>query len=84
VVNDELNSLQEGLEKSFEILNKNGRISVITFHSLEDRIVKKYFNEISDSGRGSLLFKKYLAPTDIELEQNPRSASSKLRTIIKN
>ena len=83
VVNDELNSLKEGLEKSFEILNSNGRISVITFHSLEDRIVKNYFNERLDSGKGSLLFKKYLAPTDIELEQNPRSASSKLRTIIK-
>jgi 16S rRNA (cytosine1402-N4)-methyltransferase len=84
VVNDELGSLQDGLDKSFEILNSNGRLSVITFHSLEDRIVKNFFSKTEESGKGSLLFKKYIAPTDIEKEQNPRSASSKLRTIIKN
>ncbi len=83
VVNDELNSLKVGLEKSFEVLNENGKLSVITFHSLEDRIVKQFFNEIVESGKGSLLFKKPVAPTDIEKEQNPRSASSKLRTLIK-
>jgi 16S rRNA (cytosine1402-N4)-methyltransferase len=83
VVNDELNSLKDGLEKSFEVLNQNGKLSVITFHSLEDRIVKQFFNEIVESGKGYLLFKKPVAPTDIEKEQNPRSASSKLRTLIK-
>ena len=44
VVNDELNSLKLGLENSFKILNSSGRISVITFHSLEDRIVKEFFH----------------------------------------
>jgi len=84
VVNDELNSLKEGLDKSFEILKKEGRLSVITFHSLEDRIVKDFFNEQVRRGRGKLLFSKAIAPTDKETEQNPRSSSAKLRTIIKN
>ncbi len=82
-VNDELNSLEKGLNKSFEILKKEGRISVITFHSLEDRIVKKFFNDLARRGRGELLFSKAIAPTDKEIKQNPRSSSAKLRTIIK-
>lgn len=84
VVNDELNTLSEALDKSFEILNKNGRLSVITFHSLEDRIVKNFNLEKSRSGEGNLLFQKYIAPTDDEKRLNPRSASAKLRTLIKN
>ena len=83
VVNDELNSLKIGLDKSFEILNSNGRLSLITFHSLEDRIVKDFFNNTVDSGRGVLLYSDVIAPTDIEIEKNPRSASAKLRTVIK-
>lgn len=83
VVNDELGSLQKGLDSSFKVLNKNGRLSVITFHSLEDRIVKNYFLEKSRSGEGRLLFQKYVAPTDFEERINPRSASAKLRTLIK-
>ncbi|MFA5622925.1 MAG: 16S rRNA (cytosine(1402)-N(4))-methyltransferase RsmH [Candidatus Dojkabacteria bacterium] len=83
-VNDELNSLKIGLDKSFEILNSNGRLSLITFHSLEDRIVKDFFNNIVDRGRGVLLYNDVIAPTDIEIEKNPRSASAKLRTVIKN
>ena len=84
VVNDELNSLKLGLENSFKILNKRGRISVITFHSLEDRIVKDFFHNQVDSGSGVLLYKDVLAPTDEEIRENPRSASAKLRTLIKN
>lgn len=83
-VNDELDSLKIGLDRSFEILNSNGRLSLITFHSLEDRIVKDFFNNIVDSGRGVLLYSDVIAPTDIEIEKNPRSASAKLRTVIKN
>lgn len=82
-VNDELNSLKQGLDNSFEILNINGRISVITFHSLEDRIVKDYFNNLVDSGKGVLLYENVIAPTDNEIRENPRSASAKLRTIVK-
>jgi len=83
VVNDELNSLKVGLNKSFKILKTKGRLSTITFHSLEDRIVKDFFNKQVRSKRGILLNSNVIAPTDTELEQNPRSASAKLRTIIK-
>lgn len=83
VVNDELNNLEIGLDNSFEILQKGGRISVISFHSLEDRIVKNYFLEKQGSGEGEMLFKSQIAPTDDEKKHNPRSASAKLRTLIK-
>ncbi|KKQ15208.1 MAG: Ribosomal RNA small subunit methyltransferase H [candidate division WS6 bacterium GW2011_GWF1_36_8] len=79
VVNDELDSLTETLDRSFKLLSKNGRLSVISFHSLEDRIVKTYFNDKAGSGEGELLFKSSIAPTDTEIEQNSRSASAKLR-----
>ena len=82
-VNDELNSLETGLDNSFKILKRGGRISVISFHSLEDRIVKEFFNNIVNRGEGILLYKDVIAPTDIEIEENPRSASAKLRTIEK-
>lgn len=83
VVNDELGSLEEGLDKAFELLNKDGRLVVITFHSLEDRIVKQFFKEKVTREEGILLYKEAIAPTDKEIEQNPRSSSSKLRTLIK-
>ena len=83
VVNDELDSLSETLDSSFKLLSKNGRLSVITFHSLEDRIVKTYFNDKAESGEGELLFKSSIAPTDTEIEQNSRSASAKLRCLVK-
>lgn len=83
VVNDELNSLKEGLDKSFKLLNQKGKICVISFHSLEDRIVKDYFNSLVDSGEGLLLTKQLSAPTDQEVRDNPRSASAKLRVIEK-
>ena len=82
-VNDELNSLKEGLDSSFKLLNSKGRICVISFHSLEDRIVKEYFNKLAESGQGLLLFKEIIAPTDEEVRINPRSASAKLRVIEK-
>jgi 16S rRNA (cytosine1402-N4)-methyltransferase len=84
VVNDELNNLKEALDGSFEILQSKGRISVISFHSLEDRIVKNYFLEKQRSGEGEMLFKSHIAPTDDEKRYNPRSASAKLRVLIKN
>lgn len=83
VVNAELDSLETGIDKSFEILNSNGRLSVISFHSLEDRIVKRNFNLKVKEGLGILLFPKLIAPTEVEEKQNPRSKSAKLRTIIK-
>ena len=83
VVNDEIESLKEGLEKSFKLLQPEGRLVVITFHSLEDRTVKNYFSDKVRGGEGDLLFKSPIAPTDEEIERNPRSASAKLRCLIK-
>lgn len=82
-VNDELNSLRTALPASFETLSKGGRLAVISFHSLEDRIVKEYFRELSDSSQAILINKKIITPTDKEIDQNPRSRSGKLRIIEK-
>jgi 16S rRNA (cytosine1402-N4)-methyltransferase len=82
-VNDELNALQEGLQKTWMALEKGGKIAVITFHSLEDRIVKRYFRTLSDSETGKLLSKKPIVPTEDEVRENPRSRSAKLRLIEK-
>jgi len=91
-VNDELNVLKEMLLQSVEVLEEGGRIAVITFHSLEDRIVKNFFkngnfeNEQNQDLFGNkpknqlkVITKKPIVPSAEELKQNPRSRSSKLR-----
>lgn len=95
-VNDELNVFHDSLKDSLDLLNIDGRIAVITFHSLEDRICKQVFkdvSEIKDVPRGlpvipdelkpkfTLINKKPIIPTDKELEDNHRSHSAKLRII---
>ena len=95
-VNDELKVLEEVLPDAIELLNKGGRISVITFHSLEDRIVKKIFkkySEVDEIFKGmpdvpdeykpkiKLINKKPLLPGEKELGENSRSKSAKLRII---
>lgn len=82
-VNEELAALEEGLQKGFEILNPGGRLAVITFHSLEDRIVKNFFRELAAEGRGELQNKKPIVPSENETTDNPRSRSAKLRIIKK-
>lgn len=82
-VNDELNTLKQGLQKGFERLVSGGRMSVISFHSLEDRIVKNFNKEKVDTGEGILINKKPIVPTDKEISENPRSRSAKLRIIEK-
>ena len=98
-VNGELDVLNEALDKAFNLLNKDGVLAIITFHSLEDRMVKQRFKEYitgctcpSDfpvcvcgkTPRGRLLTRKPIEPSKEELEYNPRSRSAKLRVIIKN
>jgi len=83
-VNDELGALREGLQKGFAHLAPGGRMAVISFHSLEDRIVKEFFRKQADEGIGTIVTKKPLVPSDIEVSENPKSRSSKLRIIIKN
>lgn len=93
-VNNELGVLRDALEEAIEMLNVGGRISVITFHSLEDKIVKEIFNKYSkvDSSLSKLPFipKEYLpkfklianiTPSKEELEENNRARSSRLRVI---
>ena len=97
-VNGELDRLQEGLEAGFSILKPGGRLAVITFHSLEDRIVKQQMAKWCEGcicpkdfpvcvcGRtpqGRLIYKKGLAPSQREVEENPRARSSRLRVIEK-
>jgi len=77
-VNRELEELEDGLKKSLNILNKGGRIIVIAFHSLEDRIVKNFFRERKGNGL-RILTKKPLTPTTGEVEDNRRARSAKVR-----
>lgn len=95
-VNDELKVLEKVLPDAINLLNKGGRISVITFHSLEDRIVKQIFKENSETDpifkgmpdipdtykpKIKLINKKPLLPSEEELKNNTRSKSAKLRII---
>jgi len=79
VVNDELNAVSEALPKALELLEINGRICVISFHSLEDRIVKKKFLEFEEKKLGRIITEKPILPTDGEIEKNNRARSAKLR-----
>ena len=93
-VNKELEVLSETLDKAVKLLNKNGRLLVITFHSLEDRIVKEKFREYEDpctcpkdipicvcnkKSLGKIITKKPIIAKKLELEENNRAHSAKLR-----
>jgi len=82
-VNKELDNLNEFLPQSIEILSKGGRLAIISFHSLEDRIVKHFLKEAEDSGHIKILTKKPIIASDKEILTNPRARSAKLRAIIK-
>lgn len=78
-VNKELESLEMFLDAVQKILNPNGYLAVISFHSLEDRIVKENFKKNSSDGLYSLLTKKPVVADYDEIKQNPRARSAKLR-----
>ena len=78
-VNDELGALQDGLDQAIERLAPKGRIAVISFHSLEDRIVKQTFRRWSNEERAEILTRKPIESSDAEAVVNPRSRSAKLR-----
>lgn len=82
-VNDELHAVSEALPKAVRLLEPGGRLAVITFHSLEDRIVKHSFIEFEQKGWGKILTKKPVIPNDEEIQRNNRSRSSKLRVFEK-
>jgi 16S rRNA (cytosine1402-N4)-methyltransferase len=97
-VNYELSALEEFLPKAFDLLNPGGRLVIVSFHSLEDRIVKQYFNSLSKgcvcpidfpqcvcgkNPQGKVLTKKIVIASPEELETNIRSKPAKLRAIVK-
>lgn len=82
-VNDELNNLRETLPKAIKLLDKDANLMVISFHSLEDRIVKRAFEEYEKKGLGKILTRKPITPDDEEMRSNSRSKSSKMRVFKK-
>lgn len=83
-VNDELNALREALPQALDILDEGGKVIVISFHSLEDRIVKQNFKEWKGKGFGEVLTKKPIIPDEQEVKDNPRSRSAKMRVFYDN
>ena len=79
--NGELKNLKKILDDLPEVLKPGGRAVIITFHSLEDRIVKQEFRRMAQEGTATLLTKKPIAATREEIKSNPRSRSAKLRAI---
>jgi 16S rRNA (cytosine1402-N4)-methyltransferase len=80
-VNDEVGALQELLESLPKIVTKNSRVGFISFHSVEDRLVKNYFRDHKDEWQA--VVKKPITPSQKEEKENPRSRSAKLRVYIK-
>lgn len=78
-VNDELNAVEEAVKNTIRFLNPGARIIVISFHSLEDRIVKNIFREMVKDGKMRIITKKPVCPGQDEIMKNPRSRSAKLR-----
>ena len=78
-INAELEELQQALEASLSVLAPGGRLVVISFHSLEDRIVKDAMREGAQQGLYRLLTKKPVTATEEEIDSNPRSRSAKMR-----
>ena len=83
-VNDELNAIRAALPKAYELLESRGRILAISFHSLEDRIVKQQFIEFENENKGRIITKKPIVPSSEERQRNRRSRSAKLRIYEKN
>lgn len=78
-VNNELETIEKGIQQAINILEPNGKIVIISFHSLEDRIVKNLFKKGSKAGKLNILTKKPITPSLEEIKNNPRSRSAKLR-----
>lgn len=83
-VNDELEALKEALAEALDLLSPGGRVAIISFHSLEDRIVKQAFRKAEDDGRGVRITKKPIVADMTERKENPRARSAKLRIFEKN
>lgn len=82
-VNDEIDALKEGLEGAFDTLSSGGVMAVISFHSLEAREVRNYFNKLKREKRVEVLTKNIVRPSIQEVRENPKSRSANLRAIRK-
>jgi len=82
-VNDEFETVKKGLEESIKVLSPNGRLAVISFHSLEDKIVKEIFKQKETEGLIKRINKKVIKSSYEEIRQNPRARSAKLRVVQK-
>lgn len=80
-VNSELDTLRQTLPDAFEILKHGGRLAIVSFHSLEDGIVKNFFKEKEKMGLGKVITKSPIEASDEEVERNPKSRSAKLRVL---
>ena len=80
--NDELKNIDTVLQRLSEILKSGGRVAVISFHSLEDRIVKQRFRAMKQKGLLNILTPKPIRPTAEEIKENPRSRSAMLRVAV--
>lgn len=78
-INDELNAITQALPKALGLLGEKGRLCVISFHSLEDRIAKKKFLEFEKEKKGKIITEKPIVPTNEEINKNKRARSAKLR-----
>ncbi|MCX6736826.1 MAG: 16S rRNA (cytosine(1402)-N(4))-methyltransferase RsmH [Candidatus Parcubacteria bacterium] len=81
--NNELQILEQAIPKALSLLKEQGKIAVIAYHSLEDRIIKNYFREQAKAGHLQILNKKPITPAASEVSNNFRSRSAKLRIAIK-
>lgn len=82
-VNRELENIDTGLRAGIQILKPGGKVVVISFHSLEDRLVKLIFREQKEKEKVALLTKKSIIPQELEKKENPRARSAKLRAAVK-
>lgn len=82
-VNTEIESIKRSLPQAIEVLENEGKIVTIAFHEGEDREVKATFKKWEEAGRGEMLTKKPISPSEEELAQNPRSRSAKMRIFLK-
>lgn len=82
-VNDELSAIAVALPQAFELLRPGGRLATLAFHSLEDRIIKRYFVEHKRDRTGRILTKRPLQAGEAEVDANSRAASAKLRVLEK-
>ncbi|MEM2337709.1 MAG: 16S rRNA (cytosine(1402)-N(4))-methyltransferase RsmH [Candidatus Bathyarchaeia archaeon] len=82
-VNNELENLEKALPQAINVLGVGGKLAVIAFHSLEDRIVKNFMRTKAKEGAVKILTKKPIRPSEKEVKENPRARSAKLRVAMK-